>query len=120
MFFENVHPDQVSGEVLEKLINEFGFVTVNYLTLFEHPEKSLRERAAIAMEEIKKYQFFFIQERFGDSIEKFNQENPFDILLANRHDNRLTAPKDHAIGAPLRKYLEERLALEIDLVRSAL
>jgi uncharacterized membrane protein YfhO len=72
----------------------------------------------IAKQEIEKYDFIFEQEKLADSIKEFNSTNPFNLTLENVEHNVNSKKEDFLIKDDLREYLEEKLSLEINLIKN--
>jgi hypothetical protein len=116
LFFEKKHPKDLKTEELNSFILKFGHETISMLTQYSNLDKSLEERFEIARQEIKKYNFIFIQEKMEECICSFNKTNPFSLKLENVYDNVNSKKEDFVIDNNLRTYLEKELRLDTELV----
>jgi hypothetical protein len=116
LFFEKKHPKDLKIDELNSFISKFGHETMNMLCGYE--DKSLEEKFEIAKEEIKKYNFIFIQEKMQTCIDRFNQINPFSLKLKNVYNNIKNKKEDLKINENLKNYLEKKLKLELDLIEN--
>ena len=119
LFFEKKHPREFSFEELDFFTKKFGNLTIETLTNHKHKKEKIETKFEIAKQEIKKYDFIFVQEKFEYSINEFNSTNPFNLNLdlQNAQHNIRHTNKD-LLEDNLRKYLEEKLFLEIDLLKN--
>ena len=117
LFFEKKHPKELSTEELDYFIRQFGNLTIETLTSHKHKEEKIETKYEIAKQEIGKYDFIFVQERFEDSIKEFNSTNPFNLELENTKQN-VNPNNKELLEDDIRKYLEEKLFLEIDLLKN--
>lgn len=119
LFFEKKHPKELNFKELDSLICEFGNLTIKMLTEQRYDrEKTIETQHKIAKQEIEKYDFIFVQEKLADSIKEFNSTNPFNLNLENVEHNVNSKKEDFLIEDNLREYLEEKLSLEIDLLKN--
>ena len=119
LFFEKKHPKELNFKELDFLICEFGNLTIKMLTEQRYDrEKTIETQHKIAKQEIEKYDFIFVQEKLADSIKEFNSTNPFNLNLENVEHNVNSKKEDFLIEDNLREYLEEKLSLEIDLLKN--
>lgn len=119
LFFEKKHPKEFSLEELDSFIRQFGNLTIETLTNHKHNKEKIETKYEIAKQEIKKYDFIFVQERFEDSIKEFNSTNPFNLNLDLENAQHNINPNNkELLEDNLKKYLEEKLFLEIDLLKN--
>lgn len=88
-FFDKISPEQCSYKILKLKIKEYGSVFINYLTQskYKNQKLDLETRLNIAKEELEKYDFVFVLEKFKDCVEQFNITNPFSLTLEEKHIN---------------------------------
>ena len=88
-FFDRISPEQCSYKVLKQKVKQYGLVYIDYLTLQKYNQQKLdlETRLNIAKEELEKYSFVFILEKFRDCVEQFNITNPFELRLEEKHIN---------------------------------
>jgi hypothetical protein len=68
---------------------------LHYLSYYIYGKQKLDEETKynIAKEELKKYSFIFNLNKFKQSISEFNLNNPFNLVLEEKHINNSTIPK---------------------------
>jgi hypothetical protein len=94
-FFDRLFPNQCSYETLKSKTKEYGNCVLHYLIYYIYGQQKLDEETKynIAKEELKKYNFIFNLNKFKQSISEFNLNNPFNLVLEEKHINNSTIPK---------------------------
>lgn len=88
-FFDKISPEQCSYETLKLKTQEYGTVVINYLTQsrYKNQELDIETKLNIAKKELEKYNFIFVLEQFPHCIQKFNEINPFSLVLQEQKIN---------------------------------
>jgi hypothetical protein len=94
-FFDKLFPHQCSYQTLKNKTKQYGNTIISYLTNYKYGEQNLdvETKYHLAKEELKKYNFIFNLNKFNQSISEFNLNNPFNLVLEEKHINNSTISK---------------------------
>lgn len=116
-YFYKKHIDTLPQIVLTQYLNQFGNMTIQYLTNYKHYHKNLADKYKIAKEELENYNFIFMLEnqKLG---EIFTDTNPFGLRLPNYHNNKSPIDTTLTVSAKTKNIIYQHINLEIKLLES--
>lgn len=111
--------EQLPVKIIKEYLQQFGNLTLEYLTDFKYVGRSTQEKLHIAMSIILEYNFIFQVEK-QKLMEEFNSTNPFRLQLANYHINRATISSTNTDQLPqqLKNLIYEYIKPEIQLLEN--
>jgi|LakMenE01Jun11ns_1017448.scaffolds.fasta_scaffold9907933_2 hypothetical protein len=116
-FFYNIHINNIAEDVLINYLEQFGNLTIDYLTKCKFLDISLEQKYKEAKKIINDYQFCFQVEK-QKLCEIFNSSNPFELHIPNYHINRSTIDNiiEIEISPKIKNIIYSTIKLEIKLL----
>lgn len=112
-FFHNKDINSISKSLLGTLIQEYGQLTISFLTDYTHSSFDITDKLIIAKEKIQEYNFIFKVEE-QKLCEIFNDDNPFALQLPNYHLQR--SNRNYNIKQNIKNYIYKYIKQEIELL----
>jgi len=114
-FFYSIHINDITKNVLVNYLEEFGNLTIDYLTKCQFSDISLQQKYKEAKKIIEDYQFYFQVEK-QKLCEIFNSSNPFELHIPNYHINRSTISDMTVISSKTKNIIYSTIKPEIKLL----
>jgi hypothetical protein len=114
-YFYEQHIDSISETVLKNHLEQFGNLTISFLTKCRYPDLPIQEQYEEAKEIIKDYQFYFKVEN-QQLCEIFNSLNPFELHIPNYHINRSSINNMAEISSKTKNIIYDKIKPEIKLL----
>jgi hypothetical protein len=114
-YFYGHHIDFISENILKNHLEQFGNLTISFLTKCRYPDLSIQKQYKEAKKIIKDYQFYFKVED-QKLCEVFNSTNPFELHIPNYHINRSAIDTKVNINQKTKNIIYENIKLEIKLL----
>jgi len=89
-YFDKINPQQCSYKVLKDKAEQYGMVFINCLTHIRYQDQILdiETRFNLAREELDRYNFIFKSEDLKNCVDRFNDINPFGLVLKEVCENQ--------------------------------
>lgn len=113
-FFYNKDISSISKSLLGTLIQQYGQLTISFLTDYTHSSFDITDKLMIAKEKIKEYNFIFKVEE-QKLCEIFNNKNPFSLQLKNYHLQRSNS-NFYNIEQNIKNYIYKYIKQEVELL----
>jgi hypothetical protein len=114
-FFYDKHINSISESILKNHLEQFGNLTISFLSKCRFPGLLLQQQYEEAKNIIKDYQFYFKVED-QKLCETFNSSNPFELHIPNYHINKSSVGKIIEINQKTKNIIYDKIKLEIKLL----
>jgi hypothetical protein len=114
-YFYEQNIDSIPENLLKNYLEQFGNLTITFLTKCRYPDLSIQEQYLEAKTIIKEYQFYFKVED-QKLCEIFNSTNPFELHIPNYHLNRSSLGSTISINQKTKNIIYDKIKLEIKLL----
>jgi hypothetical protein len=114
-FFYTTHINHITKDILINYLEQFGNLTIDYLTKCQFPDIPLQQKYKEAKKIIEDYQFYFQVEK-QKLCEIFNSSNPFELHIPNYHINRSLVNTMAEINPKVKNIIYSTIKPEIKLL----